>query len=117
MRFLNEVVELRERAEPRIDAAIIRHVVPEIFHRRRIDRRQPDRIDAQRVRRAVVQVIQSARNARQIADAVAVGILKTPRINLIDNGALPPGSSIIHRGNRSAHATTSFLSSLAFRTA
>ena len=48
-------------------------------------RREPDRVDAERL-----QVIQPRGDAVQVADAVAVGILKAARINLIDDGALPP---------------------------
>src|SRR3546814_18743143 len=40
-------VEIRERAEDRVDLAVIGAVITEIGHRRGIERRQPDRVDAE----------------------------------------------------------------------
>ena len=47
MRLGDQPVEVGERAEDRIDAAVIGDVVAEIGHRRRIDRREPDGVDAE----------------------------------------------------------------------
>jgi hypothetical protein len=43
----DQFVEIRKRAEHRIDIAVIRHVITEIGHRRLEERRQPDGIDAE----------------------------------------------------------------------
>ncbi len=47
MRARDQRVEILERAEDRIDALIIGDVVTEIVHRRGVEGRQPDGIDAQ----------------------------------------------------------------------
>ena len=60
-------VEIGQRAEDRIDLAIIGDVVAEILHRRGEEGRHPDRVDAQ-----VGDMVESRGDARQIADAVAV---------------------------------------------
>ena len=38
----DQPVEVRERAEQRVDVAVVGDVVAEVGHRRRIDRREPD---------------------------------------------------------------------------
>ena len=50
MRRGQQRVEIVHGAEERIDAGVIGDVVAEIGHRRRKDRRQPERIDAERFR-------------------------------------------------------------------
>ena len=47
MRVGQQGVEVGQRAEQRIDVAIVGDVVAEVGHRRGEDRREPDRIDAQ----------------------------------------------------------------------
>ena len=47
VRLRDEAVEVLERAEERIDTGVVRHVVAEVLHRRGIDRREPQRVDAQ----------------------------------------------------------------------
>ncbi len=52
MRLRDEPVEIRERAEDRIDGAVVGDVVAEIRHRRLEEGRDPDRIDAEAARRS-----------------------------------------------------------------
>src|SRR5579872_6388777 len=78
-------VEVGHRAEQWIDPAVVRNVVAEILHRRGIERRDPDRIDAE-----LAQIGDAADDPVQVADAIAVGILERARIDLIDRGGLPP---------------------------
>ena len=59
MRSRDQRVEIGQRAEERVDAAVIGDVVAEIGHRRGIDRREPDRVDAERH-----QIVEPARDAR-----------------------------------------------------
>jgi hypothetical protein len=80
-----QVVEVVERPEQRIDVGVIGDVVAEVGHGRRKDRRQPDRIDAQ-----LRQVRKPADDTLQVADAVAIAVLKRTRINLVDDRGLPP---------------------------
>ena len=41
----DQLVEVVERAEDRVDVAVVGDVVAEVGHRRREDRREPDRLD------------------------------------------------------------------------
>ncbi len=67
VRALDQRVEVGERAEHRIDIAIIGDVVAEIAHRRGEEGRQPDRVDAE-----ARDIVELCGDPRQIADAVAV---------------------------------------------
>jgi len=78
-------VEIRKRAENGIDIAIVGHVIAEIAHRAFEHGRQPDGIDAKRC-----HIGQARGDAVEIADAIAIGVSKTARIDLIDGGAAPP---------------------------
>ena len=88
MRIGDERVEIAERAEQGIDAAIVGDVVAEVGHRRGIDRRNPDRVDAE-----ALQITEPAPDAAEIADAIAVRVLERARIDLVDDAALPPRRS------------------------
>ena len=77
--------QLLERAEDRVHVAVVADVVAVVVLRGGVDRGEPDDVDAQ-----PVQVVQLADDAAQVADAVAVGIGKAARIDLIDDGALEP---------------------------
>ena len=85
MRFLDEAVETFERAEDRIDPTVIGDIVTEVMHGRRIDRRDPNRIDTQ-----PYQIIEPLPDTIEIADAITVRVLKGPRVDLIDCPGLPP---------------------------
>ena len=83
--LVDQDVEVRERAEDRIDVAVVRDVVAEILHRRGEEGRQPDGVDPQGG-----DVVEVVGDALQIADAVAVRVGETARIDLIDDRAAPP---------------------------
>src|ERR1700676_711418 len=85
MRMYHEPVEVVERPKYRRDGARVGDVVAEVGHRRRIDWRYPHGVHTKHS-----QVFQSRRDARKIADSVAVFVLKGSRINLIDHASLPP---------------------------
>jgi hypothetical protein len=65
-----------------------------------IDRREPNRIHAERVL-SPSEILQPGSDAAEVADAVVIGVLKTPGIDLIEDGGLPPGNS--ERRRRSKH--------------
>ena len=67
MRARDQRVEIGERAEDRIDVAIIGDVIAEILHRRGEEGRQPDRVDAE-----AGDIIEMRGDPRQVADPVAV---------------------------------------------
>jgi len=77
-------VEIGEAAENRIDADIIRNVVAKSAIGRE-DRRQPDRIDPERL-----QIGQPRDHAADVADPIAIGILKRARIDLVEDTVSPP---------------------------
>src|SRR5579862_5317318 len=85
MRLGDQPVEIRKIAEHRRNVAIIRNVISEIRHRRRVNRRNPNRVDAK-----THHMVETSNDSPKIPDSIAVGILKRPRINLIDDAALPP---------------------------
>ena len=64
---------------------VVGDVVAEVDLRRGIEGREPDGVDAQ-----VLQVVEPLGDAVQVADAVAVRVLKAARVNLVDDGVLPP---------------------------
>src|SRR3546814_19942871 len=85
MRRGDQAIEIFERAEQRIDIAIIGYVIAEISHWRGIERRYPDRVNAERD-----EIAKPALDALQVANAVAIGIEERAGIDLIKCAPLPP---------------------------
>jgi hypothetical protein len=85
MRLRDQLLGVGERAEAGLDVAVVADVVAEVFHRRAEEGRHPHRIDAQ-----ARHVGQALDHAGEVADAVAVGIGKAARVDLVDDGATPP---------------------------
>ena len=83
--FGHEAVEVGGFAVLRIDVAKVGDVVAEVHLRRGIDGREPDGVDAE-----FLEVVEALGNAVQVADTVAVGVLKAARVNLVDDSVLPP---------------------------
>ena len=81
-----ERVEVRERAEARVDVGVVGDVVAEVAHRRAVERREPDRVDAE-----PREVLEPRRDAREVADPVGVGVGERARVDLVDDARLPPG--------------------------
>ena len=84
--LLDQLVEVVEGAEDRVDVAVVGDVVAEVGHRRGEDRRQPDRLDVQRL-----QVVEVRGDPREIPHPVAVGVGERAWIDLVDGAPLPPG--------------------------
>src|SRR5262249_55919007 len=95
-----------QRSEQRLDIAVVADVVSEIRHRRGIDRRYPDRIDAE-----PREVVEAFAYSLQIADAVAIRILKGAGIDLIDDPVFPPDkighASVLESVDRTVSGSTS----------
>src|SRR5882762_9511612 len=85
MGLRKQIVEIGERAKARIDAAIIDDIIAKIGHRRGIDGRDPDRVDAEAGQR-----VESPLDRLKVAYAVAVRGLKGARLVLIDHARLAP---------------------------
>src|SRR4029079_11601320 len=90
MRLGDEAIEVGEGPEDRVDRVVIGDVVADIEAGRRVDRREPDRIDAERLLGPVLEVVELADQAGQVTDAVAVRVCERARIDLVDDAALPP---------------------------
>ena len=78
-------VEVRQRAEQRVDGAVVGDVVAVVLLRALAEGRDPDRVDAQ-----LLDIFEPPGDARQVADAVAVRVLEAARVDLVDDGTLPP---------------------------
>ncbi len=81
----DQAVEVGERAEEGIDAGVVGDVVAEVGHGRGVERRDPDGLDAE-----LDEVVEPRFDAGEIADAVAVAVLKRTRVDLVDRTVLPP---------------------------
>src|SRR5690606_12235885 len=74
------------RAEQRVDAAVVGHVVAAVGHRGGVERGQPDGVDPE-----VAEVGEALAYSGQVADAVSGGVGEAADVDLIDDGITPPG--------------------------
>ena len=81
----DEVVGVADRAETWINVGVVRNVVAAVLLRGRVERGEPQRIDAQ-----VLEVVELGGDAGQVAHAVTVCVSERARIHLINNGVAPP---------------------------
>jgi hypothetical protein len=84
-RLVAERHEVAEIAEPAIDTIEIRDVVAVVAVRRGIERQQPDAGDAE-----ASEIVQPARQPDEVADTVAVPILKGLDVDAVDDRVLVP---------------------------
>ena len=80
-----QVVEVVEGAELGRDVAVVVHVVATVGQRRGIEGAEPDRVHSE-----AGEVADPGRDARKVADPVAVAVREAPRIDLIDRRLPPP---------------------------
>ena len=85
MSLRHQAIERGKIAEVGMDAAVVADVVAPVLERRRVDGIQPDGVDAERL-----EIVEMRGDAVEVADAVAVRVGKRARIDLIEDGALPP---------------------------
>ncbi len=86
-------VKVRQRAEDRVDIAIVRHVIAEIAHRGFEEGRDPDGVHPE-----PGDMAELLGDPRQVADPVPVGVQIGARVDLVDDGAAPPGLGSFGRG-------------------
>ena len=86
-------VGIGERAEDRVDVAVVGDVVARVGLRRGVERREPDGVDAERA-----QVGQARGDAGEVTDAVAVAVGPRARVDLVDHRLAPPGGVRAVRG-------------------
>ena len=85
VRLREEPAKVLVRPVPRRDLFVIPHVVSRVF-----ERRIEARVDPEGIAPEAADVIEAPDDARQVADAVAVGVLKGLRVDLIENGVFQP---------------------------
>ena len=68
-----------------MDLAEVGDVVAVILERRGVDRHQPEAVDAQ-----LLEVVELGRQADQVAVSVAVGVVESADIDLVEDGILVP---------------------------
>ena len=85
VRLREELLEVLQRAVARMDARVVRDVVPVVAERRRIHRLQPQAVHAERR-----EVIELRGQAREITDAVAVAVGERLDVELIEDRVLVP---------------------------
>ena len=86
----DQLVEVGERAERRVDVVVVGDVVAEVGVRRDGDRAQPDAVDAE-----PLQVVEPLDDPPQVADAVAVGVAERARIDLVERAFAPPRVGVV----------------------
>jgi hypothetical protein len=70
-----------------MDGAVVGDVVPVVTQRRRVERQEPYRGDAE-----ILEVVQLGGEAGEVADAVRVRIVERSDVELVDDGvAIPLG--------------------------
>ena len=93
MRRGDHATQVVERAEDRVDVAVVGDVVASILLGRALEGAQPDGVDAEGG-----EVSEVARHPAQVADAIAVRVAERPRVDLIDDSFIPPFSTWIAHG-------------------
>ena len=84
-RLGDERLRLGERAERRVDGAVVGDVVAAVGQRRRVPGVEPDGVDAE-----VLEVAAGGADAGEVAGAVAVRVGEAAQVDLVDDGAAPP---------------------------
>ena len=82
----DEPVEVGVGPEHGVDAGVVGDVVADVEPRRGVDRREPDRVDAD----GLAEVVETVDDARQVAHPVAVAVLEAARVDLVDDRVEPP---------------------------
>src|SRR5689334_17892154 len=81
----HELDEVAARAEPRIDAVVVRNVVAVVAARRRLEGREPHRVDAERL-----EVVEPPAQALEVAAAVAACVEERLDVEAVDDRVLVP---------------------------
>ena len=98
MAGLDQPIEVGQRPEDGIDRRVIRDVVAAVEHGRRVDRREPDGVDAERIGPAG-EMVQVVDEPREVADPVAVRVGEAPRVHLVDDAVQPPSTGCVEVGS------------------
>ena len=96
----DEVVEVVEGAEAGVDTGVVGDVVAEVGHRRGVEGGDPHDVDAE-----VGEVVEAGGQAREVTDAVTVGVREGPQVDLVAHCVGPPpgiGHLVSHAVSSSA---------------
>ena len=85
VRLGDEPLEVVQRAVARMDVLVVGDVVAVVAQRRRVERQQPERVDAE-----LLQVVELLGQAGEVADAVVVAVEEGADVRLVDDGVLVP---------------------------
>src|SRR5207248_6893509 len=83
--LVHEFDKVPARAEARIDAEVVGDVVPVVAARRRLERREPDRVDAE-----ALEVVEPPAQPFEVAAAVAVRVDVRLDVDAVDERVLVP---------------------------
>jgi hypothetical protein len=83
--FVEQIGEVAETAELGLDAVVVGDVVAVVAVGGRVDRVEPDGGGAE-----ALEVVEPRDQSRQVADAVAVGVLERPDVEAVDRALLIP---------------------------
>ena len=95
VRLIDEAAEIVERSVDRVDRCVVRNVIPIVFERRRIERKQPQARNAE-----VFEVRQLLRQAGDIADAVAIAVVEGTYVYFVDECVFVPKGVRVHFESR-----------------
>ena len=82
---LGQRLEVGDGADRGMDLAEIGDVVAVVLQGRGVDGHEPEAVDAQ-----LLEVVELGSQADQVAVAVAVGVVETPDVDLVEDGVLVP---------------------------
>jgi hypothetical protein len=85
VRLAEQLVDVGEGAEHRVDVVVVADVVPVVVLRRPVDRGEPHDPDAESR-----EVVELADDSAEVTYAVAVGVGEAPRIDLVHRRRPPP---------------------------
>ena len=85
VRLLDEDAEVLDRSVVGVDLVEVGDVVAAVSERRRIERQQPDAVDAE-----PLQVVELLRSPRKSPDAVVVRVEERARVDLVEDRRLEP---------------------------
>ena len=94
----DERVEVIERAVPRVDAAVVGHVVAVVEVRRRVARRDPHGVDTE-----ASEVREPRPQAGEVAQAVPVGVGEAPQVHLVEDRVAPPRHPLLSAVGGNGH--------------
>ena len=80
VRFFQERLEFLQRAIARVDARVVRDVIPIVTERRGIHRLDPEAVDAES------RMVELGRQPDEVADAVAIAVGERLDMELIEDG-------------------------------